>query len=121
MPDPYTPVVSFVFSIAIEGRVHVVGNFISEMHSAGITVQNLSGFVSGRRHHLFCVPTNVDKFRAFAKKRKLRLREKSAFKITRTLQPVMNVFHKLALSSDTHPAWSISSQIGFVYLPVKRH
>ncbi len=122
MPDASTPVVSFAFSLAIEGQVHVVGNLISKMQAAGTTVQNLSGFVSGRRHHLFCVPTDVDEFRSFAKKQKLRLREKSAFKLTSVRRlPVMNMFHKLALSGDIHSAWSVSSQSGFVYLPVKRH
>lgn len=114
MPTPEKSMVYFAFSIAIKGRIHVLGDLISEMNAAGITVQNLSGFVSGRRHQLFCIPTNADKFRAFAKKRQLRLREKTAVKLA---QPptVMSLFLKWALSGDLHPAWSISSQTGFVY------
>ena len=122
MPTPEKSMVYFVFSIAT-GRGSIRGGFgdlIGEMISAGVTLHSLSGFVSGRRTKLFCVPGDADAFRAFAKKRKLRLSEKTAVKLTRP-PTVMALLHRWALSGDVLPAFSISTQTGFVYLPVKRH
>lgn len=123
MAETEKSMVYFAFSVAT-GRGSSRGglaDLIGEMIGAGITLNSLSGFVSGRRTRLFCVPGDTDTFRAFAKKRRLRLSEKTAVKLTRRVQPVMSLLHRRAISGDILPAFSISTQTGFVYLPAKRH
>ena len=122
MPTPEKSMLYFAFSIAT-GRGTTrggLGDLMGEMMRAGVTLHSLSGFVSGRRTKLFCVPGDADAFRAFAKKRKLRLSEKTAVKLTYS-PTVMALLHRRAISGDDFPAFSISTQTGFVYLPEKRH
>ena len=122
MPTPEKSMLYFAFSIATgQGTTRGgLGDLMGEMMRAGVTLHSLSGFASGRRTKLFCVPGDADAFRAFAKKRKLRLSEKTAVKLTRP-PTVMALLHRRALSGDVLPAFSISTQTGFVYLPEKRH
>ena len=124
MPTPEKSMLYFAFSIAT-GRGTTrggLGDLMGEMMRAGVTLHSLSGFVSGRRTKLFCVPGDADAFRAFAKKRKLRLSEKTAVKLIQTRHPtVMALLHRRAISGDDLPAFSISTKTGFVYLPEKRH
>lgn len=123
MPEPVKSMVYFAFSIATQrgNQAGGLGDLISQMNVAGITVHNLSGFVSGQRTKLFCVPVDAKKFREFATKHKLRIREKTAVKLVREIQPVINLLVRFAISGDILPAFSVSSQAGFVCLPVKRH
>lgn len=123
MPEPEKSMVYFGFSIATRAGTQAggLGDLISQMKAAGITVHSFSGFVSGQRTKLFCVPVDAHKFREFATKHKLRIREKTAVKLVRHIQPVMNLLERFAISGDILPAFSVSSQAGFVYLPVKRH
>lgn len=123
MPEPVKSMVYFAFSIATRpgSQVGGLGDLISQMNVAGITVHNFSGYVSGHRTKFFCAPVDAHKFREFATKHKLRIREKTAVKLVRKIQPVMNLLVRFAISGDILPAFSVSSQAGFVYLPVKRH
>jgi len=112
--------VYFVFSIPNQRGTTVGGldHLIGEMQKAGVKLLSVSGFVFGQRTRLFCVPHDPDLFRAFAKKRKLRTREKTAIHLTGNNELVMNLLHRRAISGEILPASSISGQAGgFVYLP----
>lgn len=97
--SPEEEKVYFVFSIANQRGIAVggLGNLIGEMKEAGVKLHSLSGFVFGQRTRLFCVPHDPDTFRAFAKKRRLRAREKTAIHLTGNNDLVMNLLHRRAI------------------------
>lgn len=111
-------VVYFVFSVAtLKGMSEGgLGAFISDISGAGVKLRGLSTFVSGRRTKVFCVPHDAEMFRAFAKKRGLRVVKKSVLISTGDQQVVMGNLYRWVISGGIEPAVSFSSQgEAFVY------
>lgn len=110
--------VYFVFTVATEkGTARGgFGNLITEMIGAGVKLRGLSGFVLGRRTKVFCVTDDAEMFRAFAKKRGLRARQKNVLIYTGEIRPVMGTLNKWAISGEILPAFNFSSRgEAFVY------
>ena len=70
----------FAFSVATKKGTSPggFGELMNEIVGSRIKLHSLSAFVSGRRTKVFCVPDDPETFRAFAKKRGLRVSRKSA-------------------------------------------
>src|SRR5688500_6290051 len=104
--------VYFVFSVATR-RGTAEGGFgalMNELNGAGVKLRSLAAFVSGRRTKVFCAPENAEVFRAFAKKRGLRVKQKSVLIYTGAGRPVMGTVNKWAISGETPPAINFSSR-----------
>lgn len=112
----------FVFTIPSRRGQSVggLGHLIGEIIESDLKLAGFSAFVSGRRTTVFCVPLNPERFRTFARKRKLRTSERTSIQITRPGVSAMNELHRWAIDGEIHPAISFSrSGRGFVYLPRK--
>ena len=110
--------VYFVFSVATKKGTSAdgFGALMNKMIGARITLRGLTAFVVGRRTKVFCVPDDVDAFKAFAKKRGLRLGQKSVLVYTGDDRSTMAMVNKWAISGELPRAFSFSNRGGsFVY------
>jgi hypothetical protein len=119
MQDPFKEKedVYFVFTVATEKGTTLggFGHLINKIVGAKIKLRGLSAFVLGRRTKVFCVAEDAEMFRAFAKKRRLRVREKNVLIGTGDNWAVLGTFNKWAISGDILPAVNLSSQEVFIY------
>ena len=92
------------------------GEFMNKLVGAQIKLRGLSAFVVGRRTKVFCVPEDVDAFKAFAKKRGLRLTQRSVLVYTGDSWGTMAMVNKWAISGELPPAFGFSNRgESFVY------
>ena len=95
------------------------GDLMNQIVGARIKLRVLLAFVVGRRTRVLCVPDDVDAFKAFAKKRGLRLSQKSVLVYTGDNWSTMAMVNKWAISGELPRAFSFSSKgESFVYREV---
>ncbi len=99
----YQGIVAFSISVPYErGRASTVhlDEFLSKLQENRVKLRAISGFISGRRISIFCLPKDADKFREFLKSAKVRAKEVTGFEITKekTVDRVVSILAKISLS-----------------------
>jgi hypothetical protein len=114
MPVAEENVVHFSFSIPnLKGQSRGgLFDLLSKIKEANLKFRGLSGSAYGKRMKIFCVPTDVDKFRDFSRQHKLRAKEHHAIHITGTEQMVGSLVTRWALSGFILQGFSIASKAG---------
>lgn len=114
MPVAEETVVYFSFSIP-NLRGNSTGglyDLLSKIQEANLIFRALSGSAYGKRMKIFCVPPDVDKFRDFSRKHRLRAKEHHGINITGTEQMVPKLVARWALSGIILQGFSIASNAG---------
>ena len=114
LPVAEENVVYFSFSIPNLSGQSPSGLFdlLSKIKQANLIFRGLSGSAYRKRMKIFCVPTDVDKFRDFSRQHGLRAKEHHAINITGTDQMVGNLVTRWALSGFLLQGFSIASNAG---------
>ena len=100
---PYQAIAAFSISVPYErggaSTVHL-DEFFTELEENQVKLRAISGFVSGRRIRIFCLPKDVAKFRKFLKSAGVRAKEVQGFEITgeKTVSRAVNILHFISLS-----------------------
>jgi hypothetical protein len=110
----YNEIINFSFSIPNQppGQAEQeLSQLLQKMMAAKIRLRGLSGFASGRRIKIFCVPRDANKFRDFMKSERIRLREQNGFAITGEVKAerVLAILDFIALSGFNVRAFDVLS------------
>ena len=123
MPKKLTEKNREYFAFSVATKIGIIsggfGELMNKIVGERIKLRSLSAFVVGRRTKVFCVPDDVDAFKAFAKKRGLRLSQKSVLVYTGDDLNTMAMVNKWAISGEIPLAFGFSNQgESFVYREV---